>query len=95
MFKIVFSELWYHQRDPLFSYNEGEIYINHAYLLVSAFFYFCSFSLITSYLFFFNLLKMLGIWLFVSLPLSVAGTIFGRHWMGKYEAPCRVNSIPR
>jgi hypothetical protein len=38
---------------------------------------------------------MLAIWLFVSLPLSVAGTIFGRHWMGKYEPPCRVNSIPR
>jgi hypothetical protein len=40
-------------------------------------------------------LKMLAIWLFVSLPLSVVGTIFGRHWMGKYDPPCRVNSIPR
>lgn len=41
------------------------------------------------------LVKMLLIWAFVSLPLSVGGTIFGRHWMGKFEAPCRVNSIPR
>jgi len=41
------------------------------------------------------ILKMLGIWIFVALPLSVCGTIFGRHWVGKYEPPCRVNSIPR
>ena len=51
MYKIVFSELWYHQCDPLFGYNEGEIYNNHAYLLVFAFFYFFSFSLITPFLF--------------------------------------------
>jgi hypothetical protein len=37
----------------------------------------------------------IGIWIFVALPLSVCGTIFGRHWVGKYEPPCRVNSIPR
>ncbi len=41
------------------------------------------------------IIKMLAIWIFVALPLSVAGTIFGRHWVGKYEPPCRVNSIPR
>ena len=41
------------------------------------------------------LLKMAAIWLFVSVPLSVVGTIFGRHWMGKNDAPCRVNSIAR
>lgn len=40
-------------------------------------------------------LKMLAIWAFVSLPLNIVGTIFGRHWMSKYEPPCRVNSIPR
>jgi transmembrane 9 superfamily protein 3 len=27
--------------------------------------------------------KMIAIWAFVSLPLAVAGTIFGRHWIGK------------
>jgi hypothetical protein len=41
------------------------------------------------------MLKMAGIWLFVALPLSVAGTIFGRHWMVKNEFPCRVNSVAR
>jgi transmembrane 9 superfamily protein 3 len=28
------------------------------------------------------ILKVLAIWLFVALPLSVVGTIFGRHWSG-------------
>jgi len=40
-------------------------------------------------------LKMTAIFAFVSVPLCVAGTIFGRHWAGKYEPPCRVNSIAR
>jgi transmembrane 9 superfamily protein 3 len=39
--------------------------------------------------------KMVAIWLFVALPLSVAGTLVGRHWMVKSDLPCRVNSIPR
>jgi hypothetical protein len=39
--------------------------------------------------------KMLAIWIFISIPLSVVGTIFGRHWSTKYTPPCRVNSIPR
>mmetsp|Transcript_60971 Transcript_60971/g.120026 ORF Transcript_60971/g.120026 Transcript_60971/m.120026 type:complete len:602 (-) Transcript_60971:135-1940(-) len=41
------------------------------------------------------IVKMIAIWAFVALPLAVVGTIFGRHWNGKYEPPCRVNSIPR
>jgi transmembrane 9 superfamily protein 3 len=41
------------------------------------------------------ILKMVAIWLFVSLPLAVVGTLFGRHMGGKNEAPCRVNNIPR
>ncbi|CAN0091255.1 unnamed protein product [Phaeothamnion confervicola] len=41
------------------------------------------------------IVKMFAIWLFVSLPLAVAGTLFGRHWGGKNSFPCRVNSIPR
>jgi len=41
------------------------------------------------------IVKMIAIWLFVAMPLSVAGTIFGRHWSGKNDPPCRVNSIPR
>ena len=41
------------------------------------------------------ILKMVAIWVFVALPLSVVGTIFGRHLSAKYEPPCRVNSISR
>jgi hypothetical protein len=42
------------------------------------------------------IVKMVAVWLFVSLPLTVIGTIFGRHFSsGKAELPCRVNSIPR
>lgn len=40
-------------------------------------------------------LKIVAIWLFVALPLSMVGTIIGRHFNCKYEPPCRVNSIPR
>eukprot|EP00602_Paraphysomonas_sp_CaronLab_P004410 CAMPEP_0185033530 /NCGR_PEP_ID=MMETSP1103-20130426/22539_1 /TAXON_ID=36769 /ORGANISM="Paraphysomonas bandaiensis, Strain Caron Lab Isolate" /LENGTH=521 /DNA_ID=CAMNT_0027569823 /DNA_START=70 /DNA_END=1632 /DNA_ORIENTATION=+ len=41
------------------------------------------------------IIKMIAVWLFVSFPLTVVGTIFGRHFVGKVELPCRVNSIPR
>lgn len=41
------------------------------------------------------IVKMVSIWLFVALPLSVIGTIFGRHWVGKMDTPTRINSIPR
>ena len=41
------------------------------------------------------IMKMIAIWLFVALPLSVVGTLFGRNISGKYDAPCRVNSLPR
>ena len=41
------------------------------------------------------LIKIAAFWVFVCAPLFVLGTIFGRHWMGKNDSPCRVNSIPR
>ena len=41
------------------------------------------------------IIKMAAIWIFVALPLSVAGTLFGRHWSSNSEPPCRVNSLPR
>merc|ERR1719502_2617983 len=41
------------------------------------------------------IIKMGAIWAFVALPLAVVGTIFGRHWSGKSDTPCRVNNIPR
>eukprot|EP00904_Undaria_pinnatifida_P003732 jgi/Undpi1/1335/HiC_scaffold_11.g04727.m1 len=44
---------------------------------------------------FMAVLKMALIWLFVSFPLCVVGSMFGRHWGGKGNFPCRVNSIPR
>lgn len=44
---------------------------------------------------FMAMLKIALIWLFVSFPLGVAGSMFGRHWGGKASFPCRVNSIPR
>ena len=30
-----------------------------------------------------TIFKMFAIWLFVSFPLTVVGTMFGRHWAGK------------
>mmetsp|Transcript_35820 Transcript_35820/g.47291 ORF Transcript_35820/g.47291 Transcript_35820/m.47291 type:complete len:612 (-) Transcript_35820:410-2245(-) len=41
------------------------------------------------------ILKMFAIWIFVSFPLAVSGTMFGRHWAGKGDFPCRVNTFPR
>jgi hypothetical protein len=42
------------------------------------------------------ILKIIVIWTLVALPLSIAGTIFGRHSFGKIQSfPCRVNAIPR
>lgn len=40
-------------------------------------------------------MKIFAIWAFVAIPLSVVGTIAGRHLTPKYDPPCRVNSIPR
>eukprot|EP00639_Heterosigma_akashiwo_P013900 CAMPEP_0206363132 /NCGR_PEP_ID=MMETSP0294-20121207/1405_1 /ASSEMBLY_ACC=CAM_ASM_000327 /TAXON_ID=39354 /ORGANISM="Heterosigma akashiwo, Strain CCMP2393" /LENGTH=521 /DNA_ID=CAMNT_0053808409 /DNA_START=198 /DNA_END=1761 /DNA_ORIENTATION=- len=41
------------------------------------------------------ILKMFAIWVFVSFPLAVSGTMFGRHWGGRADFPCRVNTFPR
>eukprot|EP01035_Chromulina_nebulosa_P018466 gene18466-24176_t len=30
-----------------------------------------------------------------AIPLAIGGTIIGRHWFGKNDPPCRINSIPR
>jgi transmembrane 9 superfamily member 3 len=42
-----------------------------------------------------TIFKMFAIWLFVSFPLTVVGTMFGRHWAGKSNFPCRVNAMAR
>ena len=44
---------------------------------------------------FVTMLKIFAIWLFVSFPLVIGGTMFGRHLGGQSDFPCRVNSIPR
>ncbi|CAN0153092.1 unnamed protein product [Discosporangium mesarthrocarpum] len=44
---------------------------------------------------FWAVVKVLAIWAFVSFPLCVVGSMFGRHWGGRGNFPCRVNSIPR
>lgn len=41
------------------------------------------------------MLQIFSIWLFGSLPLTVVGTILGRHCTAKPIFPCRVSSIPR
>ena len=42
------------------------------------------------------LLKLFLLWIFVSVPLTVVGTLLGRHTMQpKNPFPCRVNAIPR
>lgn len=42
-----------------------------------------------------SLLKVVGIWVVVALPLCLCGTLLGRHWAGRDIEPCRVNAIPR
>jgi transmembrane 9 superfamily protein 3 len=49
----------------------------------------------TSYLSFSTLLKVVAIWLFISVPLTVGGTIMGRRFGPAYAALFRVNPIPR
>lgn len=44
---------------------------------------------------FLAVVKILLVWLLLAFPLCVIGSMFGRHWGGKGNFPCRVNSIPR
>jgi len=54
-----------------------------------------------NYIPFFALVKLFLLWIFISAPLCIIGTLFGRH--GKTDSgrqmggdfPCRVNAIPR
>jgi len=43
----------------------------------------------------FVIFKMVLLWVFIAVPLSVVGTLVGRHMSAKVDTPCRVNSIPR
>mmetsp|Transcript_14568 Transcript_14568/g.21478 ORF Transcript_14568/g.21478 Transcript_14568/m.21478 type:complete len:648 (-) Transcript_14568:47-1990(-) len=46
---------------------------------------------------FMAIIKIFFIWIFVSVPLNVLGTLLGRHakFIAGGQFPCRVNSIPR
>eukprot|EP01049_Picozoa_sp_SAG25_P012948 SAG25_NODE_1878_length_2217_cov_1.578848_2_plen_196_part_00 len=41
------------------------------------------------------MLVVLSLWIFVSIPLTIVGTVVGRNWCGEPNNPCRVNPIPR
>jgi len=42
-----------------------------------------------------TMFSLAAIYLLAVVPLTVAGTILGRHWSGRSDFPCRVNAIPR
>lgn len=39
--------------------------------------------------------RVTAIWIFLSIPLTIVGTLLGRHAGRRAAFPCRVNSIPR
>lgn len=42
----------------------------------------------------FTIFILLLVWLLISFPLSLAGTVIGRNWAGSADLPCRVKRIP-
>lgn len=42
-----------------------------------------------------TMVVILLLWLIISAPLTIAGTIVGRTFAGRANYPCRVNAIPR
>lgn len=50
-----------------------------------------------NYIPFFAMLKLFSLWIFVSVPLCIVGTLMGRHTKTSTDEvfPCRVNAIPR
>lgn len=50
-----------------------------------------------NYISFLAILKLSALWIFVSVPLCIIGTLMGRHARvsGEGAFPCRVNAIPR
>jgi len=42
-----------------------------------------------------TMFAVVSIWLFVSFPLTLLGTIIGRNWNGIADHPCRINPVPR
>jgi len=42
-----------------------------------------------------TIIAVLAIWVFISVPLTMVGTIVGRNWNGSADNPCRINPVPR
>jgi len=42
-----------------------------------------------------TMMVMLILWLCVSAPLTLVGTVIGRNWNGTADNPCRVTPVPR
>jgi len=41
-----------------------------------------------------TMIAVIAIWVFFSVPLTLLGTLIGRHWSGKANHPCRVTPVP-
>jgi len=44
---------------------------------------------------FLTMIAVLSIWLLISVPLTMFGTVVGRNWNGTADNPCRINPVPR
>lgn len=42
-----------------------------------------------------TMLKLFSLWLFLSVPLCLVGTIYGRSRTSSTDIPCKVNALPR
>jgi len=42
-----------------------------------------------------TIVALVAIWIFISAPLTMVGTIVGRNWNGTADNPCRINPVPR
>lgn len=38
-------------------------------------------------------ISVLAIWVFVSCPLVLLGTVVGKNWNGTADYPCRINQV--
>lgn len=44
---------------------------------------------------FLTMVAVLAIWILISVPLTMFGTVVGRNWNGTADNPCRINPVPR
>lgn len=42
-----------------------------------------------------TMVAVVSIWIFLSFPFSLVGTIVGRNWSGAADNPCRISPVPR